>query len=402
MEKTDKVYKKQLDEKIKKIVKKIKISKFPEEEILLYNLLQKVLLNEKKKINKNKLLKIIEEVNCYRNDEINDYIAFNIEMVKEKYNEIYFLIKNKLDSSNHSIISTLLKDGFLEKKNLIFYSKKDGIEQKDIKEKSIILIIDDYIGSGKSIIDILKSIENNYTKKKIGIISGIWQEKALIKIKEYITEKERKNDYIFYNDRCIKEISYIEKYKDNEVILNYIRDKCITCKDKDYKFGYKNTGAMITINGLSPNNNISLLWRDDLGNENIWIPPFRRHFNNRVIQIHKEKILKEPYFNLKKYYNNFLYKELFSFEEFKMLLLIFNSYSINIQQLTDLLGFDTDEETKITIEKFKKYGIIKYEIGGILEFCDERIIRQFKRIDQRLSGEALVNIRKGNDKNVLV
>ena len=41
------------------------------------------------------------------------------------------------------------------------------------------MIIDDYIGSGRTIIDILKEIENKYNNKNIKIIGCIWQNNAI-------------------------------------------------------------------------------------------------------------------------------------------------------------------------------------------------------------------------------
>ena len=77
-----------------------------------------------------------------------------------------------------------------------------------------------------------------------------------------------------------------------------------------------------------------------------------------------------------------------------MLLLIFNSYYIRIDQLTKLLGLDTDSDTEQIIEKFKQYGIIKYEIDNILEFIDKKVIYQFKNINKQISRYALDGLKK--------
>ena len=392
-----KVYNWQINERIDKLVKKLRVNKLCiEEKEVLYNLLNKVLLNETTKENKNKLLDVIEEVNCYKDLEIDEYINSTItHIISTEIREKYMILKDKISSSNHTIISKVLKDGLLEEDNIIKYSKDDGIELKDIKENSVILIVDDYVGSGKAIIDILKSIENNYNNQSVIVIAYIWQEKAIKKINEYLKETEKNNNYeIHIDENIIIEKSYKERYAEDSSIFKYIRDTCNTCKNKKCKFGYNKTGAMITINGLSPNNNISMLWRDDLGDEETWIPPFSRDISAITMQIKKEKIIKESYSNMRKFYETFYYKDVFDFDEFKMLLLLFNSYYIKIEQIKKLLGLDTNNDVEDIIEKFKEYGIIKYEVDNIIEFVDKKVIEQFKKINQLLNADALENYRK--------
>lgn len=392
-----KVYNWQINERIDKLVKKLRVNKLCiEEKEVLYNLLNKVLLNETTKENKNKLLDVIEEVNCYKDLEIDEYINSTItHIISTEIREKYMILKDKISSSNHTIISKVLKDGLLEEDNIIKYSKDDGIELKDIKENSVILIVDDYVGSGKAIIDILKSIENNYNNQSVIVIAYIWQEKAIKKINEYLKETEKNNNYeIHIDENIIIEKSYKERYAEDSSIFKYIRDTCNTCKNKKCKFGYNKTGAMITINGLSPNNNISMLWRDDLGDEETWIPPFSRDISAITMQIKKEKIIKESYSNMRKFYESFYYKDVFDFDEFKMLLLLFNSYYIKIEQIKKLLGLDTNNDVEDIIEKFKEYGIIKYEVDNIIEFVDKKVIEQFKKINQLLNADALENYRK--------
>lgn len=395
LEKT-KIYNWQINERVNMIVEKLRINKFStEEKEIWHNLIQKVLLNEQTKLNKNNLLDVIEEVNCYKDAEIIDYINVAIEKVLENYSQDkYIILKDKVSSSNHSIVSNLTKYGYIQEKNIIKYSAEKELELKKIEDNSIILIIDDYVGSGKTIIDILKEIEKKYKNQIVKIISYIWQEKAKEKINEYINETMRNNKYEIYDEDSVMEKSYVEKYEKESTILKYIEDTCSTCGDKRYKYGYNSTGAMITINGLAPNNNISMLWRNDLGNDKTWIPPFNRDIKTLVLQKRREKIIKEAYPNMRNYYNAFCYKDIFSFDEFKMLLLIFNSYCIKIGQLTDLLGLDTNEDTEKIIEKFKKYDIIKYEVDNILEFVDKKVIVQFKKINQQLSREALDGFNK--------
>ena len=115
-----KVYNWQINERIDKLVKKLRVNKLCiEEKEVLYNLLNKVLLNETTKENKNKLLDVIEEVNCYKDLEIDEYINSTItHIISTEIREKYMILKDKISSSNHTIISKVLKDGLLEEDNL--------------------------------------------------------------------------------------------------------------------------------------------------------------------------------------------------------------------------------------------------------------------------------------------
>lgn len=384
-----------INQKISDIVEKLRINKYSkDEEDIIFNLINKILLNERTKIGKKNLLNVIEKVSCYKDADINEYINAVIEQIINSYSQRkYIVCKGDIGSSNHSIVSNLIKNGYIEKERVIKYSKKN-IEYKEMEENNIILIVDDYIGSGKSIIDILKAIELKYKDQNIKIISYIWQEKAMKKIDEYIKETVKNNKYEIYYEDSIIENTYLEKFDNDSKLLNYIKCTCNTCLNKDYKFGYKNTGAMLTINGLSPNNNISMLWRYDLGDDKTWIPPFCRDINVITLQKKKDRIIKGTYIDLQSYYKDFIYKDSFSFEEFKMMLLLFNSYYINIKQITNLLGLDTENDTKEIIEKFMRYGIIRYEVDNILEFIDNDVIKQFKKINQQLSRYSLKDFKK--------
>ena len=143
-----------------------------------------------------------------------------------------------------------------------------------------------------------------------------------------------------------------------------------------------------------------MLWRNDLGDNKDWIPPFNRDINCLIMQRKKEKIIKESYDKIRSYYNQFCYKNIYDLDEFKMLLLLFNSYYIRIDQITKLLGLDINEDAEEVIEKFKKNGIIRYEVDSILEFIDKNVIRQFKKINQQLSRNALDEFKKECNSNL--
>ena len=172
--------------------------------------------------------------------------------------------------------------GKLGGNNLIIYDKKrKTLEYKNIVENSTILIIDDYSGSGESIINIAKAIENKYSNNKVLILCYVWQKKAIkiIKRMKKFFDKKLNNDYEIIEEGIVLADSYKEKFdKDNDT-MNYIKDICECCKQTNVKYGYRRTGAMLTFNGISPNNNISMLWNNNIEyNNSRWFPDFNREY----------------------------------------------------------------------------------------------------------------------------
>ena len=84
------------------------------------------------------------------------------------------------------------------------------------------------------------------------------------------------------------------------------------------------------------------------------------------------------------------------------LLNFINSYYIQIGDLTNLLGLDTDSDTIDVIEKFKKYDIINYDVDNIIEFKDYKVIEQFKMINQQLNKNVLDEFSKKTSNKVKI
>ena len=223
-----------INERIINIIKQFKLNKYSTaEEELLSGIFHKILLNEKTTDNKNKLLDVIEMTNSYNYIDINNYVISIIQEIVGKNSDSYIVYKQKIDGSNNCIVSNLSNFGYFDENHIIKYKKTDEIvelEYKELSDKAVIVIVDDYVGSGKSIIDILKAIEKEYIGKKILIISYIWQEKAINKVEEYINESEKLNSYEIYKNNIIKENTYYEKFYDNQQVLKYIKKYVILAK----------------------------------------------------------------------------------------------------------------------------------------------------------------------------
>ena len=363
----------------------------------------KFLDNEKKIKGKERLLRILKNVKWYSNYNTDIFFANAItDILNKTVGNIYCICKDKQTSSCYSIVTTLLMQGKLERNHIIIYDKnKKELKYKSIEENSIILIMDDYSGSGETIINMAKAIEKEYSNNKVLILCYVWQEKA-IKIVNRMNRqlsKKLKNNYEVIEEGIIIEDSYKEKFKEDSDSINYIKDVCEDCKQSNIKYGYRRTGAMLTFNGISPNNNISMLWNNNImHNKYRWVPVFDREYSLELLRRKKNEYLIKNRNEIFEFYKGSFLKDIMTYEEFKVLIMLFNTYSIRKEYLKEALGFDTIEEVTEIIEKFVNCGIITYSIENILQFIDRRVINEMKKIDARISKS--VGIIKGTRKQI--
>lgn len=359
----------------------------------------KFLNNENEISEKLKLLKLLKKVKWYSNYKTDTYFSNIIaEMLEKLSGEIYYICKNKITSSCYSIVTNLLREGNLEGNNIIIYNKNTKtIDSKILKEESTILLMDDYSGSGNTIINMIEAIEKEYSNKRILILIYVWQKNAIKRIKAYI-DKKLKNNYRIIEKGIILEDSYKEKFDKDIDSINYIETVCNGCEQKDFRYGYMETGAMLTFDGISPNNNISMLWNNNINyNNNRWFPVFNREYSLELLRRKKNEYLRKKKEVIKIYNESFL-KEKFTYKEFKVLIILFNTYSVRTEYIKEALGFDTIEEITEIVEKLIKCGIITYSTENILQFIDAKAIKELKRIEEKISGE--VGIIKGTRKQI--
>ena len=363
----------------------------------------KFLDNEKKLIDKERLLKILKNVKWYSNDNTDIFFSNAItEILNSTVGDLYFISKNKKTSSCYSIVTNLLMQGKLEEKNVIIYDKMTkNLKYNEIVKGSTILIMDDYSGSGETIINIAKAIENEFSNNKVLILCYIWQEKAIKivnRMKKYLSKKLN-NNYEIIEEGIIMEDSYKEKFKEDSDSISYIKSICEDCKQSNIKYGYRRTGAMLTFNGISPNNNISLLWNNNIMHNNYrWFPVFDREYSLELLRRKKNEYLIKNKNEIFEFYKESFLKYRMTYDEFKVLIMLFNTYSIRKEYLKEALGFDTIEEVTEIIEKFVKCGIITYSIENILQFIDRKVINEMRKIDERISRS--VGIIKGTRKQI--
>lgn len=392
---------KELISEIEKIAEEILDKKYQKEnkDIIVENYI-KFLNNEREFSKKEKLLKVLKNVKWYSNHNTDIYF-FNIitEILNETIGDIFFICKNKRSSSCYSIVINLLREGKLEEDNIIDYdSENNSIDYKQLEEDAIILIMDDYCGSGDSIIGIIKAIEKNYSNKKVLISVYVWQIKAIKRIKEYLSN-ELNNNYEIIEKGIILESSYKEKFDTDMDSITYIQSICSNCQQKKLKYGYRKAGAMVTFDGVSPNSNISMLWHDNINyNNRKWIPVFNREYSLEALRRKKNEYLRKNKNEVLNFYNNSFLRTKITYDEFIVLIILFNTYSIRINYIKESLGYDSIEEITEIIEKFVNYDIITYSTENILQFVDKEVINEMRKIDEEISRS--VGIIKGTRKQI--
>lgn len=358
----------------------------------------KFLDNEKIFSNKEKLLKILKKVKWYSNHNT-DLFFFNIisEILDNTIGDIYCMCKKKITSSCYSIVTNLLVEGKIEKKNVIFYNK-DELEYNELKENDTVLIMDDYSGSGSTIIEMIEKIEGKFSNINGLIIIYIWQTNAIENIKKYLN-KDLNNNYKIIEKGIVLEESYKERFINDNDSIKYIESICEQCQHRDFKYGYKQTGAMLTFNGISPNNNISMLWHDGIKHNNCrWFPIFNREFSLELLRKKKNDYLIKNKNEINDIYQKSFLKNRINYKEFEVLIILFNTYSVRKEYIKEALGFDTTEDVIKIVEKFIEYDIITYSTENILEFIDRKVIDEMKKIDERISES--VGIIKGTRKQI--
>ena len=347
------------------------------------------------------LLNIVKNI-YWINEECYMFVSNSLRNINETYNNVYYVFKARSNSSNHTICSRLQCDMILSENNKIMLVEEkinkntiSKIEIKQILKSSCVVLVDDFVGTGDSLLEIIDLIEKNYVGLDVIIISYVWYKKSINYVKSKIDNKH--NNYKIYNEEDIYEINdYMEIFKDSPDIIEYINRICCLCTKDEFKYGYKNSGLMLAINNLAPNNNISMIWLNKF-KEIDWKPLLTRNvdyvsFQKRLLKTVKTKDLRAEFEKTR-------YKDKLSYEDFKALFVLFNSYRIAKYKIKEMLGLDSEIDVDNYIEKFTKNGIIKYE-DDYLTFIDVTIINIFKRLHQKIDTEVYNSFTKKENFNI--
>lgn len=307
-------------ETLEPIVKSIHFNSEIEKDIF-QNRVIKFLRNDLNDDNQKELVKIISKINWFSTKQINDFIMRNVKKILNN-NIIIFQFKDKVTSSSNTMISFISNEGMCEDNQVL---TKDEIFGNDLSMFDGVLILDDYLGSGDTIIDDLSQIINAVRTKKIYVVVFAAQNLALKKLESF-RNKNDLNLEVIYKEKLNTYIEYLEPETQK-----YVNTICNLCSEHDFKFGWKNTGALVAINKCSPNNNISMIWNNNINyNGNRWIPLLNRELSIEAWNKKNKYIIKKNTMILRKYYEEKFEKKFnkynISYLEFEFLVYSYGCY----------------------------------------------------------------------------
>lgn len=330
------------------------------EKDIFQNRVIKFLRNDLNNNNQIELVKIISKINWFNTKQINDFIIRNVKKILNN-NIIIFQFKDKVTSSSNTMISFISNEGMCEDNQVL---TKEEIFNNDLSMFDGVLILDDYLGSGDTIIDNLTQIVKEVKTKKIYVVVYAAQYLALERLESFKNENDL-NLEIIYKEKLNTYIEYLEPKTQN-----YVNTICNLCSESDFKLGWKNTGALVAINKCSPNNNISMIWNSHIKyNGNRWIPLLSRELNIETWNKKNKYIIKKNTMFLKEYYEK-KFKTKFnryniSYLEFEFLVYSYGCY-LTPYELIENNYFQTINEFQIFIENLLNNKLIELKNNYII------------------------------------
>lgn len=330
------------------------------EKDIFQNRVIKFLRNDLNNNNQKELVKIISKINWFNTKQINDFIIRNVKKILNN-NIIVFQFKDKVTSSSNTMISFISNEGMCEDNQVL---TKEGIFNTDLSMFDGILILDDYLGSGDTIIDNLAQIVKEVKTKKIYIVIYAAQCLALERLESFKNENYL-NLEIIYKEKLNTYIEYLEPKTQK-----YVNTICNLCSESDFKLGWKNTGALVAINKCSPNNNISMIWNSHINyNGNRWIPLLSRELSIETWNKKNKYIIKKNTIFLKEYYEK-KFKAKFnrydiSYPEFEFLVYSYGCY-LTPYELIENNYFQTSKEFQMFIKNLSNNKLIELKNNYII------------------------------------
>lgn len=195
--------------------------------------------NAKTKAELEELINLIKSIHFYKFDDFINNVKDLIDY--KEYNDFHHFEKDSVASSNKRIIATLQSDGYTEKK----YTPETA-------ESSGFLIIDDFIGTGETVLGQAREYNEKFNNNEIIIICDVITKQGLERINymsdEYnITLHKRKvmEGYTLVNNR-FKEI---EEHFINKMSSKMRRFYLASAYSDDF---------------TSPNNNLNMLYKNNV------------------------------------------------------------------------------------------------------------------------------------------
>lgn len=350
---------------VQKVVCSLNFDNKLDEEIFASRLYKFVLNDEE---HYQQILKIVSGLKWIKNKEVNDYF---VKYFKDNYSEKNLFINYKTNpkSSSSRLLSLISGEGLCNDFQIVNIS---DLNPELVQNFDNIYFIDDFIGSGSTIINAIDTIWEAVREKNLFIVCYATQDLGLYNISQK-----------FPTIILIPEIilnDYRSKYDKNTV--SYIRSICKLCPDNDMKYGYNLAGAYVVLHNVAPNSDISMLWHPRIFyNDNKWTRLFDRELSLEILTKKNKDMIKSNGMLLRKKYKELKRKYDISFNEFEFLVYSYGCYYTKNQLLDDKY-FDNESEFNIFVGGLidknylsvkKGYIIIKnkslyFDIGKVVDY----------------------------------
>lgn len=362
---------------VQDVVSSIKFDNKLEEEIFT-NRLYKYVQNDEN--NAKKILNIVSKLIWIRSKEINDFF---VSYFKKHYSEDFALIdfKEKAKSSSTRMISFISDEGLCNDCQII--NKSEANEER-LNQFTDLYFIDDYIGSGQTILDNLEEMKDIIANKNIHIVAYACQNSGYERMKQYDgnIDVEAK---VFLN-------SYIDEYDKPE--LEYINIVCSKCLDSHMAFGYNSTGAYVVLNKTAPNSDISMIWYPKINfNGKKWMRLFDREMSLEMLSKKNNELIKKNSLQLLTEYKEMSKKYSISYAEFEFLIYSYGCYYTK-NQLIDNHYFENDDDFHKCVNNLiiKKYVMIK---NGYILISNTSLYNDIKKVL-----DSLYRLKKNSRKKI--
>jgi len=352
----------------------------------LLNSIERFLNNEKSGVKQTYLLDIVLLMDWISQNEIIDFI-YEKTYYHLEGNDYLLRFKEDLHSSSNLIINRLLENRAIFEDNII--NINDETKLISLQNSTInIFIADDFSGTGDTFWKNIKKI-SRFCKLNLTIVIYAWTETAINNIMRKCSGETNILTY-----RIIKSNKQIKRYDDllTGELLNYVNNLSRKIDRINNKYGYKNSGTMVSLNGLSPNNNLPMIWDSNLVlNENLWSPLLNRKFKLEILEKVKKIVFKQNKEEFYKIYKSRA-KKICNLREFQLLYILYTMKYITFNTIQEYFGFDSILELRDMLNKLESRGIIIYD-NGFYNVTNDEIVKCVIYIDNIISKDLLTAIR---------
>lgn len=239
-------------------------------------------------------LNVLDKVVYYSSDRIDGTVELYIKQIIQKYqNEhIYILPSGSVGKSGHvmayhakKVIEKLENEGLPKDVLTLLNLKNVG----NIKKKSVIVLLDDFSGTGESILKFYdRNLKGVVDAEQIHLcaLTVAYLEKASVFLKKNCNIEL----YGEFHQIAFARRGSVFGYERNMILA---RDFCFkkgeillpNWKNEDLKpLGYKNGQALVCFEHTTPNNTLPILWYEELipGTDKKWNAIFPRFANSRI------------------------------------------------------------------------------------------------------------------------